>query len=76
MHTLRCSVSLPLPTVLVMGTGNDGGVGFGFELKYSYGTVAISYPNGTLQGLPRVDSSPQYQDVIRKLSLWSSEHNA
>jgi hypothetical protein len=62
--------------VLVMGAGNDGGLGFGFDLKYSYGTVAISYANGTLQEIARVDSGPQYQDTIRRLSLWSSEHDA
>lgn len=34
--------------------GNPQGIAVGFDLKYSYGTAAISYPNGTVKEIARV----------------------
>lgn len=49
--------------------GNPQGIAVGFDLKYSYGTAAISYPNGTAKEVARVSSNDCYRDPLRKLPL-------
>ncbi|RHZ58040.1 hypothetical protein CDV55_103035 [Aspergillus turcosus] len=48
--------------------------GVGLDLTGFYGTVAVSFPNGTTMSIGRVEGSSHYEEVIRRLSLWSSCH--
>lgn len=49
-------------------------VGVGFDLTASYGTVALSFPNGTITALSKIAASPDYHEVLSRLSLESSTH--
>ncbi|KAK6086219.1 hypothetical protein SCUP234_02432 [Seiridium cupressi] len=51
-------------------------ISVGFDLNDSYGTAAISFPNGTSQRIARVYGNQAYRDTLHKLSLWSSQHEA
>lgn len=48
--------------------------GIGFDLSPSYGTVAVSYPNGSIRSIARVEGSEAYREMMSRLSLRSSEH--
>ncbi|KAI1324200.1 hypothetical protein F5Y16DRAFT_402607 [Xylariaceae sp. FL0255] len=48
--------------------------GIGFDLNPSYGTVAVSYPNGSLQTIARVEGNQAYREMMLRLSLPSSQH--
>lgn len=61
---------------LTLAAENPHGIGIGFDLKYSYGTAALSYPNGTIKEIARVNTTDEYQKTIRKLSFYAFTHNA
>ncbi|KAI1126083.1 hypothetical protein F5Y10DRAFT_245580 [Nemania abortiva] len=48
--------------------------GIGFDLSPSYATVAISYPNGSIQPIARVEGDGAYKEMMFRLSLPSSQH--
>ena len=63
--------------------------GIGFDLAISYGcvdlhfyrswlistrTVAVSYPNGTVQSIAKVEGDAAYVETMSRLSLLSSRH--
>ncbi|GAP91914.1 hypothetical protein SAMD00023353_7200360 [Rosellinia necatrix] len=48
--------------------------GIGFDLSPSYGTVAVSYPNGSIYPIARVEGSAAYREMMIRLSLPSSQH--
>lgn len=41
---------------------------------FSLRTVAISYPNGTIVNVAKIDASSSYQEILSRLSLDSSRH--
>ena len=49
-------------------------VGVGFDLTTSYGSAAVSFPNGTTVTVARVPAEQDYNDVLQRLSLASSQH--
>ncbi|KAI0385541.1 hypothetical protein F5Y04DRAFT_276874 [Hypomontagnella monticulosa] len=61
---------------LALASENPHGVGIGFDLKYSYGTAALSYLNGTIKEIVRVNTTDEYQKTIRKLSFHAFTHFA
>ncbi|KAI0156555.1 hypothetical protein GGR57DRAFT_463809 [Xylariaceae sp. FL1272] len=48
--------------------------GIGFDLNPSYATVAVSYPNGSIYNIARVEGDGAYREMMRRLSLPSSQH--
>ncbi|RYP86145.1 hypothetical protein DL769_000823 [Monosporascus sp. CRB-8-3] len=48
--------------------------GVGFDLSPSYATVAVSYPNGSIQTIARVEGNGAYREMMLRLSLPSSQH--
>ncbi|KAI2462863.1 hypothetical protein F4781DRAFT_163098 [Annulohypoxylon bovei var. microspora] len=48
--------------------------GIGFDLNPSYATVAVSYPNGSIQAIARVEGDGAYREMMLRLSLPSSQH--
>ncbi|KAH8900333.1 hypothetical protein GQ53DRAFT_836243 [Thozetella sp. PMI_491] len=48
--------------------------GIGFDLSPSYGTVAVSYPNGSIEPIARVQGDEAYRKMMLRLSLPSSQH--
>ncbi|EON63516.1 hypothetical protein W97_02744 [Coniosporium apollinis CBS 100218] len=52
----------------------NGGVGIGFDLSGTYGTVAISYHNGTTVNVAKINASSPYHETMARLSLHSSQH--
>ncbi|KAI0814306.1 hypothetical protein GGR55DRAFT_426072 [Xylaria sp. FL0064] len=48
--------------------------GIGFDLSPSYATVAVSYPNGSIQTIARVEGDETYREMMLRLSLPSSQH--
>ncbi|XDG03115.1 hypothetical protein ABKA04_002730 [Annulohypoxylon sp. FPYF3050] len=48
--------------------------GIGFDLSPSYATVAVSYPNGSVKSIARVEGDGAYRDMMLRLSLTSSQH--
>ncbi|KAI1420401.1 hypothetical protein F5Y12DRAFT_773157 [Xylaria sp. FL1777] len=48
--------------------------GIGFDLSPSYATVAVSYPNGSIQPIARVEGDGAYREMMLRLSLPSSQH--
>ncbi|KAI1872859.1 uncharacterized protein JN550_003733 [Neoarthrinium moseri] len=48
--------------------------GIGFDLSPSYATVAVSYPNGSIQSIARVEGNQSYREMMLRLSLLSSQH--
>ncbi|KAI0460064.1 hypothetical protein F5B21DRAFT_129515 [Xylaria acuta] len=48
--------------------------GIGFDLSPSYATVAVSYPNGSIQPIARVEGNAAYREMMLRLSLPSSKH--
>ncbi|KAG8629474.1 hypothetical protein KVT40_003339 [Elsinoe batatas] len=50
--------------------------GIGFDLTAFYGTVAISYPNGTTHPIHKVEGNEKYRETWKRLSLESSKHIA
>ncbi|KAI9785905.1 MAG: hypothetical protein M1839_008171 [Geoglossum umbratile] len=52
----------------------DHEFGVGFDLTSPYGTAAISYPNGTIVNVAKIDASSSYQEMMSRLSLDSSRH--
>ncbi|KAI0858317.1 hypothetical protein F4860DRAFT_486903 [Xylaria cubensis] len=48
--------------------------GIGFDLSPSYATVAVSYPNGSIQPITRVEGDERYREMMLRLSLRSSQH--
>ncbi|KAI0406391.1 hypothetical protein F4802DRAFT_559150 [Xylaria palmicola] len=46
--------------------------GIGFDLSPSYATVAVSYPNGSVQPIARVEGNGAYREMMLRLSLPSS----
>ncbi|KAI9713731.1 MAG: hypothetical protein M1812_006569 [Candelaria pacifica] len=46
----------------------------GFDLTAGYGTAAIVFNNGTIVDVARVEGTPQYNEVLGRLSLESSAH--
>ncbi|KAK3065286.1 hypothetical protein LTS18_003160 [Coniosporium uncinatum] len=51
-------------------------LGIGFDLTPSYGTVAISLPNGSTCSIAKVSGSTAYHDTLARLALPSSQHLA
>lgn len=75
MHLSKILMALrPFPKSIP--TQNPGNISVGFELKDSYGTAAISYPNGTHQSIALVEANDDYKTVMRELFLSSSVHTA
>ncbi|KAI0126776.1 hypothetical protein BJ170DRAFT_684357 [Xylariales sp. AK1849] len=60
----------------VQAVKNATNISVGFDLKDSYGTAAISFPNGTSQRIALAYGNQAYRDTLHKLSLWSSQHEA
>ncbi|KAK2781571.1 hypothetical protein FQN53_000512 [Emmonsiellopsis sp. PD_33] len=52
----------------------DHEFGVGFDLTSPYGTAAISYTNGTVVNVAKIDASSAYQEAMARLSLRSSAH--
>lgn len=50
------------------------GIGVGFDLTASYGTAALSFPNGTTTSIIKIEGAPNYHEVLARLSLESSTH--
>ncbi|KAF4231001.1 hypothetical protein CNMCM6805_000524 [Aspergillus fumigatiaffinis] len=48
--------------------------GIGIDLTGFYGTAAVSFPNGTVVNIGRVEGSSHYEEAVRRLSLHSSTH--
>ena len=48
--------------------------GVGFDLTASYGSVAVSFPNGTTITIATISASETYNEVFQRLSLSSSKH--
>ncbi|KAK9783906.1 hypothetical protein SCAR479_00465 [Seiridium cardinale] len=48
--------------------------GIGFDLSPSYGTVAVSYPNGSIHPIAKVEGDAAYRKLMLRLSLPSSQH--
>ncbi|TRX88278.1 hypothetical protein FHL15_010845 [Xylaria flabelliformis] len=48
--------------------------GIGFDLSPSYATVAVSYPNGSIHPIARVEGNRAYREMMFRLSLPSSKH--
>ncbi|KAF7166920.1 hypothetical protein CNMCM5623_000457 [Aspergillus felis] len=48
--------------------------GIGLDLTGFYGTAAVSFPNGSMINIGRVEGSSSYEEAIQRLSLWSSSH--
>ncbi|KIN07846.1 hypothetical protein OIDMADRAFT_16355, partial [Oidiodendron maius Zn] len=48
--------------------------GIGLDLGASYGTVAVSYPNGTIQSIAKVEGDAAYLEVMSRLSLRTSKY--
>ncbi|KAJ4392139.1 hypothetical protein N0V93_005762 [Gnomoniopsis smithogilvyi] len=51
-----------------------GEFGIGFDLSPSYATVAVSYPNGSVQPIARVEGDQAYRELMIRLSQPSSQH--
>ncbi|KAI1302655.1 hypothetical protein F5Y03DRAFT_385438 [Xylaria venustula] len=48
--------------------------GIGFDLSPAYATVAVSYPNGSIYSIARVEGDEEYREMMYRLSLPSSQH--
>ncbi|KAI0547881.1 hypothetical protein F4679DRAFT_552435, partial [Xylaria curta] len=48
--------------------------GIGFDLSPSYATVAVSYPNGSIHPITRIEGDGAYREMMLRLSLPSSKH--
>ncbi|KAI1178098.1 hypothetical protein F4777DRAFT_539425 [Nemania sp. FL0916] len=48
--------------------------GIGIDLSPSYATAAVSYPNGSIRTIARVEGDEAYREMMFRLSLSSSEH--
>lgn len=48
--------------------------GIGFDLNPSYGTVAVSYPNGSTMAIAKIEGDAAYREMMYRLSLTSSQH--
>ncbi|GFG13490.1 hypothetical protein IFM61606_01167 [Aspergillus udagawae] len=48
--------------------------GIGLDLTGFYGTAAVSFQNGSIINIGRIEGSSHYEEVIQRLSLHSSTH--
>jgi len=48
--------------------------GVGFELTASYGSAAVSFSNGTVSTIAKIEAEDGYKEVLQRLSLYSSRH--
>lgn len=48
--------------------------GVGFDLTASYGSAAVSFSNGTVSTIAKIQAEDGYKEVLRRLSLYSSRH--
>ncbi|KAI0971688.1 hypothetical protein F4678DRAFT_71698 [Xylaria arbuscula] len=48
--------------------------GIGFDLSPAYATVAVSYPDGSIRPIARVEGDEEYREMMYRLSLPSSQH--
>lgn len=48
--------------------------GVGFDLTASYGSAAVSFPNGTIVALAHIPAEQDYNDVLQRLSRPASQH--
>ncbi|KAI1175422.1 hypothetical protein F4777DRAFT_550724 [Nemania sp. FL0916] len=48
--------------------------GIGFDLSPSYGTVSVSYSDGFIQPIARVEGDKAYREMMLRLSPTSSQH--
>lgn len=48
--------------------------GVGFDLTASYGSAAVSFPNGTIVTVAHIPAEQGYNDVLQRLSLAASQH--
>ncbi|KIM93960.1 hypothetical protein OIDMADRAFT_21471 [Oidiodendron maius Zn] len=62
------------PQILQLYEPTSQTFGVGFDLGASYGTVAVSYPNGTIQSIAKVVGDAAYLEVMSRLSLQTSQH--
>ncbi|KAF4549356.1 Hypothetical protein D9617_22g067020 [Elsinoe fawcettii] len=69
-------VDVPQRQQHVLVAENEIAPGVGFDLTAFYGTVAISYANGTKLPIGKVEGSDQYREVMQRLSRGSSQHIA
>jgi hypothetical protein len=69
-------LSLAFISALTRATDHPDGIEVGFDLQAAYGTIAISYPNGTLVEVGRVEGGKDYQNVMEKFSNRSNGHLA
>lgn len=49
-------------------------IGVAFDLTASYGSAAVSFPNGTTITVADIPASQDYNEVLQRLSLASSQH--
>ncbi|KAF4549357.1 Hypothetical protein D9617_22g067030 [Elsinoe fawcettii] len=71
------SHSLPVRNDLdKLPDGSNIQPGIGFDLTAFYGTAAISYSNGTILPIARVEATKKYRETWKRLSLKSSKHLA
>ena len=49
-------------------------LGVGFDLTASYGSAAVSFPNGTIRTIIKISAEDGYNEVLHRLSLDSSTH--
>jgi hypothetical protein len=78
---MRPSLLLGLATLgiirtLAHETDHPDGIEVGFDLQPTYATIAISYPNGTLAEIGRVDGGEEYRKLMEKFSDSDNEHPA
>jgi hypothetical protein len=69
-------LTLLLSAYCAIDIAADDLIHVGFDLKPTYGTSAVAYPNGTLVGVAYVEGSDDYKNAMRTLSLESSTHPA
>ncbi|KAL6722231.1 hypothetical protein ACLMJK_001338 [Lecanora helva] len=48
--------------------------GVGLDLSASYGSAAMSFPNGTINTIATISAKEEYKEVMKRLSLDSSRH--
>jgi len=57
-----------------MGLPDRPPIGIGFDLTAFYGTVVLSFPNGSTINVAKVEANSLYQETMKTLSLESSKH--
>ena len=58
----------------VLGAQDVYDYGVGLDLSGSYGTISISYSNGTKMNLAKIDGSESYKALFKNYSLEASQH--